>query len=228
MIRLGLVCSSGGAVLGAGFRLLRDAGYDPTMAVVTDRQCGAEQVCTKLGIPWTRIEQPCAVDFCVEAGNWLLDMQHMDWIALFFTRLVTKELYARAPCVNFHPSLLPAFRGFGALKQVLDTGARFVGATAHRVEELADAGAILAQVVAPVPTDATLADLERISFAQKVYLFLVMCESAARGEISGLFAGRPAFEGSQVSGWANPAIRDVALAEAFERFLSDEGIPWVR
>lgn len=215
-------------MLGAGFCLLRDAGYNPNMAVVTDRPCGAEQLCTRLDIPWKRIEQPSATDFCIEAGNWLFDMQHMEWTALFFTRLVTKELYARAPCVNFHPSLLPAFRGFGALKGVLDTGARFVGATAHRVGELADAGAILAQVVAPVPTGATLADLERISFAQKVYLFLVMCESADRGEISALFDGRPAFEGTQVSAWANPALRDVTLAEAFARFLSDEGIPWGR
>jgi len=42
MMRLGLICSSGGAVFTAGIELLRGCGYRPSAVVVTDRHCGVE------------------------------------------------------------------------------------------------------------------------------------------------------------------------------------------
>lgn len=228
MIRLGVVCSSGGAVFGAAFRLLKACGYDLHLAVVTDRPCGAEALSAELAVPWKRIEQPSRDHFSAQAADWLLDVQKVEWTSLFFSRLVSKELFARAPCVNFHPSLLPAFRGFGALKGVIGSGVRFVGATAHCVDDSTDSGAILAQVVAPVPVSASLADLERISFAQKLYLLLVMCEHAELGELSVLFPSGNAISGLPALTWANPALRDRQLAEAFDQFLVRERIIWRR
>lgn len=228
MIRLGVICSSGGAVLGAAFRLLKACDYDLHVAVVTDRPCGAEALCAELAVPWKRIEQPLRDHFSAQAADWLFDVQKADWISLFFSRLVSKELFSRAPCVNFHPSLLPAFRGFGALKGVLESGVRFVGATAHCVDDSTDSGAILAQVVAPVPVPVSLASLERISFAQKLYLFLVMCEHAELGELSVLFPSGGAINGLPSLAWANPALRDKRLADAFDQFLVSERIIWQR
>ena len=228
MIRLGVVCSSGGAVIGAALRLLKACDYDLHMAVVTDRPCGAEALCTELAVPWKRIEQPLRDHFSAQAADWLLDEQRVDWTSLFFSRLVSRELFSRAPCVNFHPSLLPAFRGFGALKGVIGSGVRFVGATAHSVDESTDSGPILAQVMAPVPATVSLAELERISFAQKLYLLLVMCEQAELGELSASFPSGRLVSGLPVLAWANPALRDKRLADAFDQFLVSEKITWQR
>ena len=226
MIRLGVVCSSGGAVIGAALRLLRACDYDLHMAVVTDRPCGAEALCAELAVPWKRIEQPLRDHFSAQTADWLFGVQRVDWTSLFFSRLVSKELFSRAPCVNFHPSLLPAFRGFGALKGVIGSGVRFVGATAHCVDDSTDSGVILAQVVAPVPLSASLIDLERISFAQKLYLLLVVCEHAELGELSVLFRNGGVLNGLPALAWANPALRDKRLADAFDQFLISERITW--
>jgi phosphoribosylglycinamide formyltransferase-1 len=227
MIKVGLVCSSGGAVFGTAYRLLKSCGYDPKLAVITDRPCGAESLCDDLGVPWKRIEDPSRVQFSTLAANWLFDEQKVEWTGLFFTRLVSQELFSRAPCINFHPSLLPAFPGFGALKAIQSSGSRFVGATAHCVDDSTDGGPILAQVVAPVHHPTTIATLERISFAQKLYLLLVMCELAERGELLELYENK-VINGAPALNWANPALKDQALALEFDRFIADEEIPWQR
>lgn len=231
MRRLGVICSGGGSVLGEAYRLLNYCGYEFRLAVVTDRRCGAEVICEKLGIPVNRIEFDTHVLFSARAASWLFDIHNVEWTALFFTRLVTKELFSRGPCINFHPSLLPAFKGFGALHRAKKSGSRFVGATAHCVDESLDGGPILAQVSAPINPHITLSELERLSFVQKLYLLLVMCEFTARGELTDFFRSGGAKSGESslelpISPWANPALRDPRIKDAFDQFLLDEGIYW--
>lgn len=226
MMRVGFVCSSGGAVFASALHIMNSCGYDMKAAVVTDRACGVETICTEINVPFIRIEEPDREAFSVKAAQWLYEKHNVDWTALFFTRLVDKALFSRVPCVNFHPSLLPAFPGFGALKGVQNSGAKFFGATAHLVDHSTDGGAILAQVVAPVPLGASLENLERISFAQKLYLLLVMCESASDGRMEKLSGG--AHESGDLShnNYANPKLRNIELEKAFLKFVDFEGIPW--
>ena len=225
MIKLGFVFSSGGAVFESAYQILRSVGYDVRAAVVTDRACGVENICTNLKIPFVRIEEPRNEEFSVKAAQWLHGSQGVDCTALFFTRLVSRELYSRAPCVNFHPSLLPAFPGFGALRGALSSGAKFLGATAHLVDHSIDSGPILAQVIAPIPRNASLVDLERISFAQKLYLLLVICE-ALNMERADLAIGWMDLESAEANNYANPKLADTNLEKAFIRFVRAEGILW--
>lgn len=226
MIRLGLVCSSGGSVFSAAFAILRSCGYDLQAAVVTDRPCGVESKCKEIGVPVLRINEQDRKTFSRKAAQWLYDVQGMEWTALFFSRLIEKDLYSRALCINFHPSLLPLFPGMGALKKTLDSGVKFFGATAHRVDHTMDGGEILAQAVAPVPSNATLEKLERISFAQKLYLLLVICEM--------LEDKRSGLDGSSIekldnflhTGFSNPSLRSKDINKAFMDFVKKESIPW--
>ena len=55
--------------------------------------------------------------------------------------------------INVHPSLLPAFPGFDAHQQVLDSGVRTSGATVHVVTEEVDAGPVVTQESVPVFED---------------------------------------------------------------------------
>src|ERR1700722_4117252 len=56
----------------------------------------------------------------------------------------------RGRILNIHPSLLPAFPGLETQRQALEYGVRFSGCTVHFVDELLDAGPIVAQAIVPI------------------------------------------------------------------------------
>ncbi len=229
-MRLGLICSSGGSVFAAGIELLRTCGYSPSAFVVTDRFCGVESECERLNIEWTRIEDSTCQGFSRKAASWLIEGKKTNWICLLFSRLVSSELFDRTLCVNIHPSLLPAFSGFGAVSKARESNARFLGATAHFVDESIDSGFIIGQVIAPLSHKEPLSALERISFAQKLYLFLVLWEMAEHRLLDRI--SKKNFQKSSLDlpmrCWANPALKDQQLAMSFEMFIKNEGIKWDR
>src|SRR5690606_17193541 len=57
--------------------------------------------------------------------------------------------------VNLHPSLLPAFKGRGAIAQALAAGVKLTGCTVHQVIAALDSGPIVAQAAVPVLEDDT-------------------------------------------------------------------------
>ena len=57
--------------------------------------------------------------------------------------------------LNIHPSLLPAFPGLDAHRQVLEHGVQWTGCTVHFVDETLDGGPIIGQRVVPVFADDT-------------------------------------------------------------------------
>ena len=63
--------------------------------------------------------------------------------------------------VNFHPSLLPCYRGKEPLFWTILRGETRTGCTAHHVTDLVDAGPILLQTEVPIPPRATSVSLAR-------------------------------------------------------------------
>jgi phosphoribosylglycinamide formyltransferase-1 len=61
--------------------------------------------------------------------------------------------------LNIHPSLLPAFPGAHAHKDVLTSGVSVSGCTVHHVDEGMDSGKVLAQRRVPVFPDDTESSL---------------------------------------------------------------------
>ncbi|XP_014217196.1 trifunctional purine biosynthetic protein adenosine-3, partial [Copidosoma floridanum] len=69
--------------------------------------------------------------------------------------------------INIHPSLLPAFKGEHAHRDVLKFGSRISGCTVHFVEVAVDAGAIIEQHAVPVlPNDTEETLQERVKVAE--------------------------------------------------------------
>ncbi|MGB7443072.1 MAG: phosphoribosylglycinamide formyltransferase [Coleofasciculaceae cyanobacterium] len=72
-------------------------------------------------------------------------------------RLVSSVLIEALPeqIINIHPSLLPSFKGVGAVEQALASGVKIAGCTAHLVTLDMDSGPIILQAAVPVLPEDT-------------------------------------------------------------------------
>jgi formyltetrahydrofolate deformylase len=68
----------------------------------------------------------------------------------------------RQPIINIHHSFLPAFKGASPYRQAHERGVKIIGATAHYVTALLDAGPIIHQDVAHVSHKDGVDDMIRI------------------------------------------------------------------
>ena len=88
-----------------------------------------------------------------------------------YMRLLTPYLVSRwAPhLLNIHPSLLPAFPGAHAHKDVLASGVSVSGCTVHHVDEGMDSGKVLAQRRVPVfPGDTESSLAKRVKIEEHI------------------------------------------------------------
>ena len=210
-MRVGVVASSGGQTFAQMCRGAEHLGVSFT--VITDRPCGIEAVASARDIPCRRIDGDRA-EFSRRTAQ-ELSAQSADFVLLYFNRIVGPELYELIPTYNIHPSLLPAFPGFGALEGALQRGVRYVGATLHLATEQADNGPIVAQVCAPVWPPCSAAELGEISFVQRVYLSLLCVELAQDGALDvSPAAGTASYVMRRPhTDRCNPAIQDPKMLE---------------
>jgi phosphoribosylglycinamide formyltransferase-1 len=222
MLNLGFVCSAGGAPIEALQKILSKCEKPVNISVVTDRKCKAEEMCERNGIPFIRIQESSRSIFSTKAADWLYGKKQSSVVVLLFSRLVSEQLFLNKRCINIHPSLLPAFPGINALRQAYESGTKYIGSTAHLVDKSMDGGPILTQVACPLRSEFSYKLLERISFAQKVFLLLKIYEEC----FCGLQSGGIDFQTSP--GFKEIRILDVDMNEAFLTFLKEEGIPSIQ
>ena len=135
-----LVCNVPGAPV---LERARKAGVPS--AVVDHRPFGPDRAGFEREV--VRILQEHRVDLVVFAG---------------FMRIVTSTFVEafRGRALNIHPSLLPAFPGAHAHRDVLAAGVKVSGCTIHFVDASLDGGPILLQKAVPVMDDDTEETLE--------------------------------------------------------------------
>ena len=80
-----------------------------------------------------------------------------------FMRLLSPDFVKRYRnrIMNIHPSLLPAFKGAHAIKDVFDSGVASTGVTVHFIDEEVDHGPIILQRKIKIRSKDTLASLEK-------------------------------------------------------------------
>ena len=141
------------AVLEAIDRGVLDAKV--SILVVNNEGCGARERALSNGIP-------CIVHDHRDYGSReLLDKQLVKTFSSYcvegiimagwmrvVTNIIINEYKSRI--INIHPSLLPSFRGFGAIKQAIEAEVKITGCSAHFVEESVDCGDLLVQSAVPV------------------------------------------------------------------------------
>lgn len=115
----------------------------------------------KAGIPievWSNLKQ-------LENNTSDICKRHkIDLIVLAgFMRLLSPGFVQRweSHIINIHPSILPEFKGAGAIKQALDAGISETGVTIHYVDKGMDTGSIIEQQRVPIYNNDSLEDLEQ-------------------------------------------------------------------
>lgn len=214
-MKIGIVASSGGGVFQELLGILPASKYQ--FHVVTDRVCGIEKICSEKNVPFSRIIEPDNERFSFSAREIFLKAGGVDLIFLFFTRLVTQDLFNSAPTFNIHPSLLPAFKGFNPVQRALEARVKFLGATLHLVDSSVDGGPVMAQVVSPISSLKKPDRIEKLSFVQKVYLALVGIELIEK-QIVSMSGGEVIIDSTRnlpFTNNANPALTKASFKKHF-------------
>jgi len=118
----------------------------------------AETVAQRLGISFSHVSYPCktSAEKSAVISDTLLQKGRTDpveYIFCFGNRILTGDLLTvyRNRIINFHPSILPAFKGVNAIDQALNYPALISGNTAHFVDEGVDTGPIIMHHLFPLP-----------------------------------------------------------------------------
>ena len=175
MIKVGIITSSAGSTIDAAFQILKSASIPIDFVVVTDRKCASEEVADKYGYKHKRI--PFSSEFDDQASSYLFDEEQVEIVILLHSRLISEVLFNTGKCFNIHPSLLPAFPGMKATQQAFEKKVRFIGVTAHEVDQGVDTGPILSQCLVPISDDDTIKVINRKSHYLRIYTFLQILET---------------------------------------------------
>ncbi|HTL86713.1 MAG TPA: phosphoribosylglycinamide formyltransferase [Acidimicrobiia bacterium] len=170
-MRVGVLASGSGTILNA----MLERGL-PVVAVVADRPCGALEIARTAGIAAELVER---TDFTPEFDRVAythdvvdaLQRQDVELVAIAGFGTILSKPFVDAyggHAVNTHPALLPAFKGWHAVRDALEFGVKVTGTTVHLVTEEVDAGPILAQEAVPVLDGDTVETLhERIKEVER-------------------------------------------------------------
>jgi phosphoribosylglycinamide formyltransferase-1 len=182
-MRIAVLLSAGGSAFLAAAKI---AGKSIDPFVITDRACAAEEACAESKLDYERIAFSTRSEFSMAVLR-ACQARGSERLLLLYSRMVGPELYGSMRCMNVHPSLLPAFPGFGATGKLLPSGAKFIGATLHEVDETVDGGVVIAQTVAPIPRSADQEWIDRASFLQKTLLCLFAFEGDRNDRSSSIY-----------------------------------------
>lgn len=152
-VRIAVLASGSGTLLEA---ILADG--IPVSLVVADRPSRAQQVAEEHGVPTVLVERTTfGPDFDRVAYTKdvvaVLQEAEIDLVVMAgFGTVFAEPLYDAfgSRVINTHPALLPAFKGWHAVRYALEAGVKVTGCTIHVATVEVDDGPILAQEAVPV------------------------------------------------------------------------------
>ena len=157
-MRVGVLASGTGTIL----RAMLDRNI-PVVVVLADRPCGALDIGRDAEIGAELVERTDfgptfdRVAYTKEVVA-VLEQHEVDLVAIAGFGTILSEPFVDAfggRAVNTHPALLPAFKGWHAVRDALAAGVKVTGCTVHLVTEEVDSGPILAQEAVAVLDDDT-------------------------------------------------------------------------
>ena len=144
---IGVLASGSGTIL----QSLLDDGIDISV-VIADRPCAALERAERAGIRAELVERKSfgpSFDRDAYSDEVVAALRaagvELVAIAGFGTVIPKAATDMPGQILNTHPSLLPSFKGWHAVREALEYGVKVTGCTVHIVTEDMDAGPILAQ-----------------------------------------------------------------------------------
>ena len=173
-VRLAVLVSGSGTILEAMLaRTLQVA------VVASDRPCRGIEIATHAGITTIELDRAAYGGFtdAFDRERYSRDLaaalqrHDIDLVAMAgFGTVLTASFHEAFPgrVLNTHPSLLPDFKGWHAVRAALEAGAKETGCTVHIATPALDDGPILAQErVEILPTDNEASLHERIKQVER-------------------------------------------------------------
>lgn len=171
--RIAIFGSGRGSNMEAILQSIDRGDFDAEIACVISNNSNAPimERAEKRNIPAFHISSHTHLNKEWDYVNQVLDMCKADTLVLAgYMKKIPEKIIERfsGRTFNIHPALLPAFGGKGMFgkhvhESVLKSGAKFSGATVHRLDSEYDHGEILAQRVVPVlPQDTPESLAERV------------------------------------------------------------------
>jgi phosphoribosylglycinamide formyltransferase-1 len=189
--RIAVLASGSGTLLDA---ILADAL--PVTVVVTDRPCRALDVAAQHGTPTELVERTewgTSFDRAAYTDRLVKVLHHhrIDLVVMAGFGTVVPGIATAFPgrVLNSHPALLPAFKGWHAVRDALAFGVKVTGTTIHLVTAEMDDGPILAQEavqVLPGDTEASLheriKEVERLLYPNTIRRYLENLQNLEKEE----------------------------------------------
>lgn len=189
-VRIAVLASGSGTLLDA---ILTEAL--PVTVVVTDRPCRALEVAARHGVPSELVERSewgssFDRDAYTERLVKVLQAHQVGLVVMAGFGTVVPRIVEAFPdrVLNSHPALLPAFKGWHAVRDALAYGVKVTGTTIHVVTAEVDEGPILAQRAVEVLDDDTedrlherIKQVERQLYPQTIRQYLAQLQEPQEG-----------------------------------------------
>ncbi|ADM09813.1 phosphoribosylglycinamide formyltransferase [Parvularcula bermudensis HTCC2503] len=189
--RVAVLISGSGSNLQALIEASRSPDYPAEIVLVLSNRPGvfgleraAAAEIPSVVIPHGDYPSRAAFDAAMQS---VLTQNDIDCICLAgFMRILTPSFTKawEGRMLNIHPSLLPAFKGYDAIGQVLASSVSVTGASVHTVTSEVDAGDIVAQGAVRRDPDDTRESLTGRIHAVEHLLYPYALRSFLRGEAS--------------------------------------------
>jgi phosphoribosylglycinamide formyltransferase-1 len=156
VVRIAVLASGSGTLLEA----ILDDGI-PVQLVLVDRPSRATEIAAAHGVPALLVgrtsfgEDFDRAAYTAEVAD-ALEAEQIDLVVMAgFGTVFDEPIHERFPnrILNTHPALLPAFKGWHAVRDALEAGVAETGCTIHVATLEVDAGPILAQEAVKVLPD---------------------------------------------------------------------------
>ena len=154
-MRLGIMCSGNGSNFENIVHSCPD--HEVVLMVYNKKKAKAKKRAERLDIKSCYSKDEDEIIALFEAYN--VDLVVMaGWM-----RIVSKKFCDAfaGRLINLHPSLLPKYKGLGAVEQALKSGDNETGCSVHWVTEHLDSGAVIKQQTVPILPGDTVETLQR-------------------------------------------------------------------
>lgn len=152
--------------------------------IVLDRPGPAHEKALRHGVPATILPSENVDQFCFELKA-LLAANGIDYVFSFYTDFYSAEFRHEYQdrILNFHPSLLPAFKGMDGFGDTVRYPARFAGNTIEFIADVMDEGKIIMQTATPVDPCAPIGHVRHRVFVQQCKALLQVARWLQGGRI---------------------------------------------